>query len=152
MTIRCILAVDPGLTTGYAWHRLGDPKPVIVDETDFHTFLTFAEDRLRAAQTECLIVCESYTITIQTIRYSRQPTALETIGALKYLAGKYQATMLLQAPSLAKNLVPNDRLKALGWYTPGKDHGRDATRHLATWMAAEGHLVLPASPTPVAPY
>jgi hypothetical protein len=38
-----------------------------------------------------------------------------------------------QTASEAKHAVPNERMKKHGLWTPGLQHGRDATRHLATW-------------------
>jgi hypothetical protein len=151
VTLRCVLAVDPGKTTGYAWHRIGDPAPVIVDEAPFETFVPWAEDRLKAAGREALVIVERYVITPATLRMSRQTDALETIGAVRYLVDKYGADLVWQNASTAKNIVPNSRLRTLGWYTVGKDHGRDATRHLAVWLHRAGLLTLPPLPDPEDP-
>lgn len=40
----------------------------------------------------------------------------------------------LQTPAEAKAFVSNEKLKRVGWYTVGMDHGRDATRHLLLWL------------------
>lgn len=39
-----------------------------------------------------------------------------------------------QSPSLAKTTVTDKRLKALGLWVPGRDHERDALRHLVLYM------------------
>jgi hypothetical protein len=39
-----------------------------------------------------------------------------------------------QTPSLAKTTVTDKRLKKLGLWVPGRDHERDALRHLVLYM------------------
>ena len=83
------------------------------------------------------IVVEKYTITMQTLKKSRQYEALYCIGGLLSLALLFDnVEVVLQSPGEAKALVTDDRLRTLGWYdaVKGKEHARDALRHLVRWL------------------
>lgn len=47
----------------------------------------------------------------------------------------YKTNWVAQTPEQAKSRWNNDRLKRSGLWTRGKQHGRDATRHAALWVA-----------------
>jgi hypothetical protein len=135
-----ILAIDPGLTTGWAnldpdgGFRSGETKPPIL-------FLSDVERMLRGPFPWAM-VCERYVITPETIKKSRQADPLEIIGTLKYFAEKYQTLIQFQGPAEAKTFATDKKLKALGWFRPGLGHANDAARHLLCYWVKHG-LVKP---------
>lgn len=134
-----VLAVDPGLRSGLAyWH-----------EGEFHAEIEDPMDTLdlvwRAfAQGVSYVVVEAYTITAATAQKSQQHWSLELIGAIRWMAHQFERGFVLQKPADAKNFMPDQRLKEIGFYTPGKeDHARDAARHLGLYLAKAGQLKVP---------
>lgn len=141
------LAVDPGGTTGYAWaemHEAGELR-VFAWQDPPMDFLSWAHNHIES-NPFCEVVVERYTITQKTIKLSRQSDALEVTGALRYLAYLYgDRKIIQQGPSDVMRLFTDDRLKALGWYVPDKEHANDALRHLG-YRLAQRKLV-PLTPT-----
>lgn len=134
-----ILAVDPGKCTGWATWTLDGPVTVSQAEND--VFLPFADALMESLGDDLVIVCEAYIISADTLRKSRQTWSLEVIGALRYLAHKHGCEFApLQRASDAKNVVPDDRLRDLGLYERGKEHGRDAARHLVLYLMKVGQV------------
>lgn len=144
-----ILAADPGETTGYVLARWS-PAHSRVDiveagQGDFDTFVDNANRYFHSFGGAGLtVVAERFTITAQTLKKTRQTTAIEVIGALRWLCHAYNSVPVsLQSPSDAKNLVIDRRLKELGWWVPGQDHCRDALRHLGLFLTRNGWDGLP---------
>lgn len=135
-----VLAVDPGGTTGWAICDEDHLDLVATgQERDQFAFCRMADrhaEGLFAAPVD-VIVCESYTVTPRTIKLTREYSALEIIGTLRYIAGMHGKRFKLQPPASAKNFMTNDRLRSLGWWRPGEDHARDALRHLGLFLAEE---------------
>ncbi len=133
-----LLSVDPGLTTG--WMTLDEDRFAQHGQDDFPTFVQRAYS-LTYSYPACIIV-ERYTITAETLKKSRQHTALEVIGYLKGIAGLRYIPVLFQSPSDAKRLATDERLKEIGWWTPGADHANDAARHMFLYKVQCGHITL----------
>ncbi len=139
-----ILAIDPGGTTGWAHIKNGDEKPQAFQDKPYDFLLKVHGLLSKTDARDAIIVCERFTITAATAKKSQQPEALEQIGAVRYLARYYADLDLhMQGPVEVMRLVDNRRLKALGWYVPGRDHSNDALRHLATYLAKRNELRLP---------
>lgn len=123
-----IIAVDPGLACGVfairsdgsIWDRREERAYECVSNID----RWFALGKLPK-----VIVCERYTIT--QAHMSQQPDALEVIGALRYIARKWNVRFELQGRA-ERVRVTNDMLRAIGWWTtsPG-GHVNEAARHCA---------------------
>lgn len=124
-----IIAVDPGLTTGWAVlypdgeFRSGETKGP-------YAFLKTVYGLLRDRAFDWHLVVEKYTITPETIKKSRQTDALEIIGALKFFAAYYDAGWSMQMPSEAKAFASDGKLRRIGWFRQGLGHANDASRHL----------------------
>lgn len=147
-----ILAVDPGLVTGLAFKDFDEdfftPPKTLMPEG----FVLGAEaiddalahevggdwDRL-VHGTPDLIVYERFQITPKTASKTTQGsgTAIELIGVLRYFAYVGGFKLEEQRPSDAMNFASDDKLRRIGWYKPGRDHARDAMRHLL--LAAVRH-------------
>jgi hypothetical protein len=83
------------------------------------------------------LVVENFHITIRTGKLTRQHDALYIIGCLRYKANKDGHLFKLQNPS-DKQFGDDDRLKQIGWYSPGKGHANDAARHLLLYLLRYG--------------
>lgn len=138
-----VLAVDPGKKTGLSlWSpHWSDDRPPEVTELSWPEFPTYVETTVHAYASQgssMAIVCESFTITVQTAKHTQAPWSLEGIGVCRYVALKYDCEFVLQAPSSAKTFSSDDRLRQLGWWATGRGHGNDATRHLLLYCATRG--------------
>lgn len=128
-----IIAIDPGGTTGVAtWGDDGlaasqDTPDEVLDYLADALAGRFAEDGRPG-----LVVCESFTISGATLKMSRggSNTALETIGAARYLCRRAGVEFRLQSPAEAKGFSTDEKLRRIGWLPGLPDHARDAARHL----------------------
>jgi hypothetical protein len=134
--MKTIISVDPGGTTGFGIAKLngGDLTPVrFGQDGDQGHFLGTVWNTLQRDEADCIVVCESYIITAETLRKSRQTAPLEIIGALRWMAGHFGAHFELQRPADAKRLATDQRLKNIGWWNGSQGHANDAARHLFLW-------------------
>lgn len=127
---RVVFAVDPGKTTGVAmYNSLG-----IFESREFEDQNDFLDHMWKymspSYNTDYEVVCESYIITSETIKKSRQYYSLEIIGALRWMTHQANLPFTLQPPSAGKSFGTDEKLKQMMWYKPGKGHANDAARHL----------------------
>jgi hypothetical protein len=132
---RFVLGIDPGKTTGVALYDLltDHMNGVELAEDDVGRWLEEIIFSLRPA-----VVIEAFTITAHTARNSQAPWSLEIIGVARHLAAKYDCPFVLQRPGDAKAFATDARLKALGWWRPGKGHMADAQRHTLLFLIKNG--------------
>lgn len=139
-----VLAVDPGKTTGSAfWSTESGLEDV--RELGFEEFLAYADRLLLLHGPNLIVVSEAYIVGPETLKMGAEGDpgdpyrrfSLEIIGALRFLCTKHGSEFApLQTAAAAKSVITNARLKKLDWYARGKEHGRDATRHLALFLMA----------------
>lgn len=87
-----------------------------------------------------VVICESFRITQETIRKSRQTASLEIIGVLRWLASSHGHKFVLQTPADAKRFMTDAKLRSLDWYSPTTGgHTNDALRHLGLYLAKTEH-------------
>lgn len=138
--MRRVLAVDPGVATGWAQRLPNLAAPghreissgIIDDQLEF---CDFAYDWAWGAVPGDVIVCESYVITASTGKYTFQPASLEIIGVLRWVAHRNDLLFVLQAPA-KKRFMPDSKLRSLGWWVRGSEgHDNDALRHLGVYLA-----------------
>lgn len=135
-----VIAIDPGKTTGYAAWQEGHAEPWSGQESDCVAFGKRLDLWLGSSHLRTTVVIERFIINVKTVGNSQAPWSLELIGVARYLAAKYDAEFELQTPADAKSFMPDDRLKKLGWYMPGKVHANDALRHLGLFLATH-HMI-----------
>jgi hypothetical protein len=132
---RFVLGIDPGKTTGVALYDL---------LTDHLDGAELAEDEVgrwlefMIAGVRPVVACEAFVITQHTARNSQAPWSLEIIGVARHLAATHGCRFELQAASAAKAFATDARLKALGWWRPGKGHMADAQRHTLLFLVKNG--------------
>lgn len=134
-----ILAIDPGVTTGYCLGLKRDGEDVLYvapDEQRFgmDEFYQFVSTFLSESPDQACIVYEDF----QYRNYARMGldlTPAKLIGIIEVFIDRYTPLLLgtKQSPSTGKSFFKDDELKRLGVYVAGKQHGRDATRHLMQW-------------------
>lgn len=130
-----VLSVDPGGTTGMAYWSDG---AVSLYELPFMEALDLAWIIIASPEYGTdLVVCESFTITQNTVRKSRDgKMSIESIGALRWQCRKKRVPFETQMPADATAFSTDEKLKLLGWWDmPHKDHGRSALRHLLLCLA-----------------
>lgn len=136
-----ILVVDPGTTTGFVVRGARSivmegqlPGMDLVDWVfEHYHYENHREKKLDG------IVCERMELTARTLKVDQAGVhdGLDVIGALRWLAQWNEWGWHWQTPA-QKNRVSDDRLKELGYYTPGRPHQNDAARHLTLFEAKTG--------------
>lgn len=133
--MRHILAVDPGKATGLAYFTIEQgSEPVLVWSQEVQQEEYAKPIREVFAKNPAMdVVCERFVINAQTVRNSQAPFSLEQIGILKQCLidiGRKADDIYFQAPSDAKGMFDNAKLKKLDyWHKGGEGHALDAIRH-----------------------
>jgi hypothetical protein len=134
-----ILALDPGETTGLAFFDTTDPGWAgAIDQVKTWPIdhgirnLGILLDEMKPNY----VVYESYNVyswKADQHKGSSVPT-IQVIGIIQTLCVQRNIPFSSQTPQNAKTFCTDDKLKAWGLWTPGKKHGRDATRHACFWL------------------
>jgi hypothetical protein len=137
--MKSILSFDPGGTTGWAFIGYTETTEAVTFESGQipNGHLGFIEWWNRKVQylPDTAIVCESFTLREGIRGVNLEPCYV--IGALQAL---YDDKITYQSP-MFKSFCDNDALKALGFYTVGKQHERDAFRHAVAYLrTVEKHI------------
>jgi len=134
-----VFCVDPGPHVGVAaWTNVG----LMGEGTEGFAAWTWTPEEFYA-QVEAwvaasdVIVCEDFRISGPRAREAN--VTIEMIGVLRFLCSKAGKTFVTQEPGAYK-FAGSDKLKRLGWYTPGPDHARSASGHLVKYLA-EANLI-----------
>lgn len=131
-----ILGLDPGVTTGWAIVSVDDDsEPVMIEcgqIVEGHLGFIKNWDALMSYEPN-LIVCESFTLREGIKGVNIEPTYV--IGALNALT---KIDIIYQPPSY-KIMCDNIALKHLLMYARGKQHARDAARHIAIYLRTKKH-------------
>jgi hypothetical protein len=147
VTMRYILAVDPGKASGIAFFQYDgvEPKMLWSGEYQMREYAKPIREAIYHARTTGYtldVACERFTINAQTVKNSQAPYSLEQIGILKQIMldeGLDPDTISFQAPADAKAMFGNDKLKKLEyWYRGGEGHALDAIRHGLLRMVKTG--------------
>jgi hypothetical protein len=133
--MRHVLSVDPGKATGMALFSLEQgQEPVMLWSGEYQQdeYAKPIRETL-SLYPEADIVCERFTINMQTVKNSQAPYSLEQIGILKQClmdAGRKADDIYFQSPADAKAMFDNPKLKKLEyWHRGGEGHALDAIRH-----------------------
>ena len=133
--MRYVLSVDPGKATGMALFSLEqgqDPVMLWSGEYQQDEYAKPIRETLNL-RPEVEVVCERFTINMQTVKNSQAPYSLEQIGILKQClidAGRKADDIYFQSPADAKAMFDNPKLKKLEyWHRGGEGHALDAIRH-----------------------
>lgn len=141
MDERHIWVLDPGKTTGFVTYdrELDVFIPWELNFKDTCTKLMTAP--AVALEGGLLLAIEAFIITPQTAKNTQAPWSLELIGVARMVSEVYlQRPLIIQQVASAKRFSTDTRLKRMGWYSRGKGHANDASRHLLLLMATRGML------------
>lgn len=129
-----LLWLDPGGQTGFAW-LFGSIFGAW--EHPFYDACHYLEAACQAWGPRLHLGFEKFTIGPSTHKLSPQPEAYEFPGVARFLAHKYRCVLLPPAMPAERNLATPAELKALGWWTPGRDDAQSASLHLLAWLKHE---------------
>jgi hypothetical protein len=125
--------LDPGLATGWAvWYPL-TRKFLSGVANGLVTAVTYVKAVLSTPLSHAAVGWEAFTIRPGSSRLRLDTTALEVIGAVKWVAHELGVTILPPAQPADRSLGQK-HLKALGWHQPGPDHADSAAAHLAAYL------------------
>lgn len=127
-----IIALDPGVTTGFATYDQHDPMSSKVWQK-VCTHDEFIQELNDAWPN--IIVCEKF---VHTHRTGTDYTPVEFIGLTKWFCEKRGILLIEQTPAYGKSFFDNEKLKKLGVYVPAMGHAMDALRHLYQFMMKNG--------------
>lgn len=142
-----VMAVDPGVTTGIAvweskwpgWRAESFSARQVDEQLAAAEIVRSWVDPPGPPRLDVL-VCESFRLSAGTVKKSQAGSlvTIELIGMLRWLAHRANVPFVLQSPADAEAFSTNDKLNLLGWWTPGLEHARSATRHLVLYLVRTG--------------
>ena len=136
--MRVVLSVDPGKASGVALFEYddADPRLILSGEYQMKEYAKPIRDAIKHSRDKNAtleVVCERFTINMQTVKNSQAPYSLEQIGILRQIMLDNEIdpeSIIFQSPADAKAMFTNDKLKKLEyWYRGGEGHALDAIRH-----------------------
>lgn len=120
--------MDPGKQTGIAlWFE----NELTAFDLPYFDAMDWFEEWIDGPDVIGWAVSESIHISAQTHKKGPQVLmSIEQIGIMRQKCRHAGVTFETQSPNEAKSFGTDAKLKAMGWWTVGSDHARDATRHL----------------------
>jgi hypothetical protein len=121
------VSLDPGITTGYSLAILdGDSLYISYDQDKFsHRELYNVLDGIEPDE----VICESFEYRNNQHRDNLELYSLEMIGVVRLYCDP-----VMQNAAKGKGFYSDEKLRRMGLYVRGLDHGRDAARHLLHWF------------------
>lgn len=122
-----ILALDPGRTTGICIAKGQDTELAIAytqEKLDHVGIFQLLDDLMPD-----YVICESFEFR-QGKQIGIDLYPCELIGVVKL----WKPEVYMQTAAQGKGYYDNDKLKELGLYRKGVQHGRDACRHMLYWL------------------
>src|SRR6266567_4086976 len=126
---------DPGGMTGIA--TLEGGQVFHADEYPFHRACEVIGAWCMHYQDALHLGYEKFTILPSTHKLSPQPEAYELPGVIRYVAARNRSVLLPPAQPADRNTATPEMLKAVGFWTPGKDDAQSASQHLLAWLKRE---------------
>jgi hypothetical protein len=152
-----VLGLDPGGTTGWCIMGVhpdamsGDPNVRVVNNVEFWA----AGEIVGAEHDQCDEVVDliahwpsarllTEQFTLRSAVRASEVLVLERMNAVLSWAIRPRY-FVLQQPSLAMTTITDDRQKEMGFWIPGKEHARDATKHVLTFLKRQRDRQIKAS-------
>lgn len=126
------MALDPGKTTGVAIVSSEDWSQVEVKEV---IGLDVLYQLLNRVNPDCIIF-ERFDQRYKASTFD----GVEAIAVIKLWGIQNKVTPYSQNAHQGKSFWTDDKLKEVGLHTKGKQHGRDATRHLLTHLTTQYYI------------
>jgi hypothetical protein len=155
-----VLGFDPGGTTGWCVMGVhpdavasGDPEIRIMDNVEFWSAGEFVgTEHSQCDQIVDMVNCwpSARLVSEQFILRSNvrggEVFSLERMNAIISWAVRPRY-FVLQQPSLAMTTITDQRQRDMGLWIPGKEHARDATKHVLTFLRRQRDRHLKAAAT-----
>lgn len=142
-----VLAVDPGPIPGWAlWEKRSENWAEVFHGGQFDTGWKGLVSYIDSVGEHIdILVVEDFFIGAATAKKSTvgSKETIEMIGMLRLLAWRHKMQFVLQSPADARTFSTADKVKRMGWWLAGNDHGQSATRHLLLYLVRNG--LVPAS-------
>lgn len=123
-----ILALDPGVTTGWAVGTIDKTLEITAGQDKF----SHIEFWNKINDDYDWIVCESFEYRNRS-RAGLVLYSCELIGVLKLYADQSPVALHMQTAATGKGYYTDEKLKSLGVHKKAVPHGMDAVRHLLHW-------------------
>lgn len=131
-----ILAIDPGVTTGYCLGTLVEDatRSLVLQPFQMVDDVDDIWDRLEKIQPR-YIVCEDFEFRNRA-RAGLVLFSVQAIGVVRLyeLKAEHQTAVVMQKAAQGKSYYSDTQLKKLNLYKRGFPHAMDATRHLLQWI------------------
>jgi len=127
-----VLALDPGVTTGFAWAKITDGKVEAIGGGQAELTETGLYGLLSSISPAAVVI-ESFEFR-QRARDGLELYSRNLLGVCKLWTDLRDVPYFEQSASKGKSFFTDEKLRALGAYTSGQPHKRDATRHLFEWL------------------
>lgn len=139
-----LLSLDPGVSTGWSTWRYDAVTPLRLVgygtiTGGLHGFIRWHEKRAHQfadGPDWNEVVAEDFVLDGRTARPDTTP--LDILGALEYACHIYEVPLIRQR-NFMKNHAPDDLLKRLDLWWPGKGHDRDSARHALALLKTRKH-------------
>jgi hypothetical protein len=129
-----IVAIDPGLMTGYSVWHVGDGFRADLSGQmgweEFSDWLWTLFGEIAKANETCHVQSEMFTISARTIKTQVRYESLYVNGVTLWMCRQFGFTHAFSRPESVMRLFTNDALRALGLYRKGLEHQHDSARHL----------------------
>lgn len=141
-----IVALDPGGTTGWAmWQDQAGGKTATMWDHFFCGQIGPEEHHEELYELLERFQTHDFTVISETFDFRQHDNfrtgvnliSREYIGVAKLFALQRMHNsppVVLQTPASAKTFVTDEKLKVMGLWVPGKQHARDALRHLIYYL------------------
>ncbi len=127
-----VISIDPGETTGYAIGKIAnDYMEVKADQEKFDHLGIY---KWLTEQHPHIIVCESFDFRKRAQGVNMYPRELIGVINLFVQSNSFVHSFYMQKPAEGKSYYDDNKLREADLYWVGKDHARDATRHLLQWF------------------
>ena len=146
-----ILAIDPGVMTGYCYGRILEDKTVEIMPFQMTDDVDELWRRLVEYQPRHIIMEDfEYRSGKHTSGLNLFPVQLIGVARLyEMMAPDGKCALRLQRAAQGKSYYSDITLKSLGLYKRGVPHGIDAMRHLLQWLTfGSGYQYIADIPNP----
>jgi hypothetical protein len=134
---RPVLWIDPGKITGIALWVVRDGGGFFCDEMDFDNAAHAIEATCERYGRELDVGWEHFAIFPKTPPADAHH-AIEMIGVARRAQRRNGCRNVGPAQPEQRKSATMARLKAIGWWVPGKDDAQSAAQHLLAWMERTG--------------
>lgn len=138
-----VLALDPGVTTGYAYCEVEDGRiatDIILGQSILSPAGLFG---LLESVNPTFLIAESFEYR-QEQRDGLVLTSRNLLGVCELWAELRNTQYRSQSASTGKAFFRDSKLREIKKYQRGKRHARDAQRHLLTFLCFHSNLLIPS--------